>query len=394
MFVISKKGKIEGLRMRGPDSLLEKEVARIIGRLPKMKPGKHKGKKVDVPFSIPVEFKLKGKTDARSDIDEKVSTLTQQYNQLIKERNRLLQSSNENNPIIINLKEKLKILRSQMGVESSIDFSNGSLTSQINQLLAERGRLLQSAAENNPIIVNLDRQLNELKKSLHNQLPSNTDKIKTALIESDKDVDLPFSVVENVPVFPSCENETDKRACFNKMMQEHIAKNFRYPEEAHEKGIQGRVSIMITIDKKGKITNIRKRGPDKLLEDEAERIMKLLPLMTPGKHRGKAVNVPFSIPITFKLQGTPYKFQDIRLSNETGSEPIFTNDGNGLNYRKTYALEPMFLIDGKESSKDAVGIINPDDIESMSVLKGEAAKSAYGEKAKNGVIVITTKKKE
>lgn len=120
--------------------------------------------------------------------------------------------------------------------------------------------------------------------------------------EVDEDVDVPFAVIENVPVFPGCENESDKRACFNSMMQKHIGKNFRYPEIAQEMGVQGRVNVMFVIQKDGSIGNVRMRGPDKNLEAEAARIIGKLPKMTPGKQRGRAVRVPFSIPITFKLQ--------------------------------------------------------------------------------------------
>lgn len=67
-------------------------------------------------------------------------------------------------------------------------------------------------------------------------------------------------------------------------------------------GIQGRVYVNFVIGKDGNISNIRMRGPDKNLENEANRIISKLPKMTPGKQRGKAVRVPFSIPITFKLQ--------------------------------------------------------------------------------------------
>ena len=56
------------------------------------------------------------------------------------------------------------------------------------------------------------------------------------------------------------------------------------------------------VKKDGSIGNIRYRGPDKNLEKEALRIIEKLPRMTPGKQRGRAVRVPFSIPITFKLQ--------------------------------------------------------------------------------------------
>ncbi len=113
---------------------------------------------------------------------------------------------------------------------------------------------------------------------------------------------IPFAEVENVPVFPGCEDASDRRACFQENIQRHISKNFRYPEEAQEREIQGRVSLMFLIDKDGNITNIVKRGPDKYLEDEAMRIISLLPKMQPGSQNGRKVNVPFSVPITFKLQ--------------------------------------------------------------------------------------------
>lgn len=121
--------------------------------------------------------------------------------------------------------------------------------------------------------------------------------------EEEVDVDVPFAVIEDVPIFPGCESvpKSQKRDCFQEKMQEHIRKNFRYPEIAQEMGVQGRVNVVFTIDKDGSITNIRMRGPDKNLEAEAMRIIKKLPKMTPGKQRGRAVRVPFSIPITFKL---------------------------------------------------------------------------------------------
>ena len=120
--------------------------------------------------------------------------------------------------------------------------------------------------------------------------------------EVEEDISVPFAVIEDVPVFPGCENAKDKKACFQEMMQNHIRKNFRYPEIAQEMGVQGRVSVIIVIQKDGSIGNIRMRGPDKNLEAEARRIIEKLPKMTPGKQRGRPVKVPFSIPITFKLQ--------------------------------------------------------------------------------------------
>ncbi|MBU2947737.1 M56 family metallopeptidase [Zobellia uliginosa] len=115
-------------------------------------------------------------------------------------------------------------------------------------------------------------------------------------------VAVPFAVVEQVPVFPGCENATDQRACFQKSMQKHIGEYFKYPEEAQEQGIQGRVNVLFTIDSTGNIANVRTRGPHKLLENEVVNIIARLPQMKPGTQKGKVVSVPFSIPITFKLR--------------------------------------------------------------------------------------------
>jgi protein TonB len=126
------------------------------------------------------------------------------------------------------------------------------------------------------------------------------DDIEVGKVEEEIDVD--WVNIEEVPVFPGCENEKDKRACFQTMMNKHIGKVFRYPEMAQEMGIQGRVYTQFTIQKDGTIGDIKLRGPDKILETEAQRIIDKLPKMKPGKQRDQNVKVAFTIPITFKLQ--------------------------------------------------------------------------------------------
>ena len=129
--------------------------------------------------------------------------------------------------------------------------------------------------------------------------------IEDIVVEDDfDDIDVPFAVIEDVPIFPGCESvaKSQRRACFQEQMNKHIRKNFRYPDIAQEMGIQGRVYVNFIISKDGTITNIRMRGPDKNLENEAARIIGRLPKMTPGRQRGRPVRVPFSIPITFRLQ--------------------------------------------------------------------------------------------
>ena len=122
--------------------------------------------------------------------------------------------------------------------------------------------------------------------------------------EEEEDIEVPFAVIENVPVFPGCKETSNEaqKACFQKKIQEHIIKQFTYPDVAVELGIEGKVYVQFIIDNTGFITNIRTRGPDKMLEKEAHRIIAALPQMTPGKQRGRAVKVPYTIPITFRLQ--------------------------------------------------------------------------------------------
>ena len=129
--------------------------------------------------------------------------------------------------------------------------------------------------------------------------------IEDIVVEDDfDDIEVPFAVIEDVPIFPGCESvsKSQRRACFQEQMNKHIRKNFRYPDIAQEMGIQGRVYVNFIISRDGSITNIRMRGPDKNLENEAARIIGRLPRMTPGRQRGVPVKVPFSIPITFRLQ--------------------------------------------------------------------------------------------
>ena len=113
-----------------------------------------------------------------------------------------------------------------------------------------------------------------------------------------------FAIIEEVPLYPGCEKvpKYERRKCFQEQIQKHIARNFRYPEEAQNQGIQGRVFVQFTIGKNGSIIGNKTRGPHPILEAEARRIISLLPRISPGFSEGEKVNVPFSIPIIFKLQ--------------------------------------------------------------------------------------------
>jgi|LGOV01.1.fsa_nt_gb protein TonB len=115
-----------------------------------------------------------------------------------------------------------------------------------------------------------------------------------------------FQIVESQPVFPGCENFTNKQSrymCFQKEIMNHVKKNFKYPESAREMGVQGRVIVKFVIAKDGYIKDVSiLRGIDKTLDKEAMRIVNKLPRMTPAEQRGRPVPVSFMLPITFRLQ--------------------------------------------------------------------------------------------
>ena len=157
-----------------------------------------------------------------------------------------------------------------------------------------------------PEVIEIVEDEEEIEETIIESTETDQEEIveEVEVMEEELDIDVPFAIIEDVPLYPGCERvpKSQRRACFQSNIQKHISKNFRYPEIAQEMGIQGRVFVQFIIDKDGSIVGIRTRGPDKNLEKEAQRIIGKLPKMTPGKQRGRPVRVPFSIPITFKLQ--------------------------------------------------------------------------------------------
>ena len=130
------------------------------------------------------------------------------------------------------------------------------------------------------------------------------DKFQTAVTDVvvEKPVEKPketvvqvFRSVEQMPQFPGGE------AALMKYLQSHI----NYPPMAVENGVQGRVVVQFVVDKTGKVGEVVVvRNVDKDLDKEAVRVCKSLPKFTPGRQNGQAVAVWYTLPVTFKLQGT------------------------------------------------------------------------------------------
>ena len=104
-----------------------------------------------------------------------------------------------------------------------------------------------------------------------------------------------FTEVEQMPQFPGGE------AALMKFLQSHI----NYPPMASENGVQGRVVVQFVVDKTGKVGEVNiVRSVDKDLDKEAARVCASLPKFTPGRQNGQAVSVWYTLPVSFKLQGT------------------------------------------------------------------------------------------
>lgn len=112
--------------------------------------------------------------------------------------------------------------------------------------------------------------------------------------EEEEEPDVVFVVVETMPEFPG-----GQQALFK-----YLSENVKYPVIAQENGIQGRVICQFVVNKDGAIVDVEvvRSGGDPSLDKEAIRVIKSMPKWKPGKQRGKAVRVKYTVPVNFRLQ--------------------------------------------------------------------------------------------
>lgn len=236
-----------------------------------------------------------------------------------------------------------------------------------------------------------------------------------------------FTAVEEPAVFPTG---------IPGLMQ-YVAHALRYPAKAKASGIQGDVYVIFTVLPTGGIGDVKINKNIKRIgggcEEEAIRIVSQMPKWIPAKQYNKPVSVRYQLPIRFELEK---KADDKRtgqiapsqnLDSEQSTVNILDKNKNGglieyndmmvgsrtrfsrlpldslrkpgeVHARANITIrgnltgeDPLFIIDGVEA-KSSISHLNSNDIDNVTVLKGESA-TVYGEKGKNGVVIITTKKK-
>ena len=115
--------------------------------------------------------------------------------------------------------------------------------------------------------------------------------------------DIPFFLIEKPPYYVQTDTLTGetKEIPMKNFLDQWVMKNIRYPQEAVEKKIQGKVIVQLRIDKKGILSIKEIRGRNPLLEEEACRIFDGFPQLFPALQRGKPVNILYNYPIVFRI---------------------------------------------------------------------------------------------
>lgn len=122
------------------------------------------------------------------------------------------------------------------------------------------------------------------------------------------EADVPFSVVDEVPIFPGCEGSANKilKKCMSDKIGQFVSDNFnmRMVESLQLKPGKYRTAVQFKIDKQGNVVDVKARNENgsEEIEQEAVRVASMIPTMKPGIQRGKAVGVLYALPIIFIIE--------------------------------------------------------------------------------------------
>lgn len=353
-FTVGKDGSITDAKvLRSVDPYLDKEALRVISAMPKWKPGKQGGKVVATRFTMPIDFRLPSDEPEERPV---ISAITLKVDGAVPEEPTLKIRGKEVSKILVDGKEV-----------------------PIGEFVENHPAAIGSFAEGDIHVADATDQV--------------------------------FEVVEEMPEFPGGMQA----------MMEYLAKNIRYPAKAHKANVQGRVITQFTVGKDGAIRDakvVRSVSPE--LDAEALRVISAMPNWKPGKQGGKAVACHFTVPVVFRLTGDapeePTVVNAVGLKVD-GNVPMGTVTDVKEYLRKGYRTQinyelgdkpsdskvvirgsqnPLIVIDGVEKGvgADKLQAVNPQDVKSIEILQPENAVAKFGDRAKEGAIIVTTKKGE
>ena len=170
----------------------------------------------------------------------------------------------------------------------------------------------------------------------------------------------------------------------------YIGENLKYPEEAKKIDLEGKVYLSFIVEKDGSINDVkvdRKLGYG--TDEESVRVIKLSKRWNPGLIDGKPVRVKYNLPIHFKVKNKNTSGQTYKMIPSEKIDPeTFFAKGSPYNEK-----EPLYILNGKQY-EGKISELDPKTIEAIHVLKEASSTALYGEKGKNGVVLITTKKEQ
>lgn len=325
LFIVDRNGKIANAMVTNEiDPSLRAEALRVIKRMPDWTPGQQGGKPVNVFCTIPIRFILKS---GFVESDEERSFLKGDFPEVVvvgfgiakpasSDKQKEMESSDNSvvdpasyfnklsesgsNPLIlyddkeIGMNEMRRLAEQQPSVIEEITVMQDKIALKMIGDKGKNGAIVVSSRKNTRDAGSKLAKISWIgvgvpKKEDHPYYfgpPLNSPQV---------DEDPVFVVVEKLPQFPGGE----------KAMLEFIQKNIKYPEIAKRNKIQGTVLVNFVINKEGKIIKPKiMKSPSEALSEEALRILSIMPDWVPGKQKGQAVSVSYTIPVKFTLAET------------------------------------------------------------------------------------------
>jgi TonB family protein len=293
-FVVRKDGSISDLQIvRGVDPLLDAEALRVLGLMPKWKPGMQRGQAVNVRFTLPVVFSLQGEKPEgqKTAVTDEVFVVVEDQPQFPGGNGALMKFISDN--IVYPKEAHANGIQGRVicnfVVRKDGSISDLQVVRGVDPLLdAEALRVLGLMPQWKPgkqrgQNVNVRYTL-PIVFSLNNTPP--TEEERKAFQEKLKNTE--------PALFPGGEEAYMK----------FLANNVKYPVIAQENGIQGLVEAVYTVDTNGKVTSVRiEKEVDPSLDKEVKRVIEEMPDWTPAKLNGESVRMTRRIPFVFRLQG-------------------------------------------------------------------------------------------
>jgi len=194
--------------------------------------------------------------------------------------------------------------------------------------------------------------------------------------------------VNQEPVFAAVEQEPEFIGGMQKFA-EFLAANVKYPASMRENNMQGKAIVTFVVESDGSLSNVKAlRAPNEDAGNEAVRVVQLTSgKWMPGLQNHQYVRVQYTVPVNFSLQG---KVEDVIIIHSPADTGLKTE--KFVRFGQKSGNDPLYILDGKEIKSTDFSSVRPADIESITVLKDGSAKSLYGTKGANGVILITSKR--